>query len=107
MNSENIFIRLFKVIEDRKKRSLEKSYVAGLMHGGVEKINEKITEEAAEVCEAACSENQTHLTHEICDLLFHVFVLAGYKNIRLEEIQSELEKRFGTSGHEEKARRNR
>ena len=42
---------------------------------------------------------------EICDLLFHTFVLAGYKNITLSDIKKELSRRHGTSGHTEKASR--
>lgn len=104
MNKE-VFSRLFEIIESRKKSSPEESYVAKLMHKGTDKINSKITEEAAEVCEAAREEETSHLLYEICDLLFHTFVLAGYKNITLEQIENEMERRFGTSGLEEKARR--
>jgi phosphoribosyl-ATP pyrophosphohydrolase len=100
-----IFSSLFDVIEDRKNRSADESYVARLMLKGTEKINSKITEEAAEVCEAALEDDKNHLVYEICDLLFHTFVLAGYKNITLDDIAVELERRFGTSGLVEKARR--
>lgn len=101
----SIFQSLFDVIEDRKTKSPDKSYVASLMAGGSEKINKKITEEAFEVCEAALENNTEHLVHEICDLLFHTFVQAGYHNISLAEIEGELEKRFGIGGFEEKAGR--
>ena len=104
-NTPNIFEELFTVILQRKQASPEESYVAKLMHKGTEKINSKITEEAREVCEAAFEEDREHLVHEICDLLFHTFVLAGYKEITLHEIEHELERRFGTSGLVEKARR--
>ncbi len=102
---QDIFDRLFAVIEERKKSDPSASYVASLMNKGIPKMNSKIMEEAAEVCEAAEETGSDHLLYEICDLLFHTFVLAGYKNITLTEIRAELEKRFGTSGHEEKARR--
>ncbi len=104
MNSD-IFKMLFEVIEERKKGSSEKSYVAGLMHKGTEKINSKVMEEAGEVCEAALEDDREHLVYEICDLLFHSFVLASHKEIELDDIKKELTRRFGTSGLDEKAAR--
>lgn len=101
----DIFDRLFRVLEERKQASPDNSYVAKLMARGTEKINLKITEESGEVCEAALGNDREHLVHEICDLLFHTFVLASYKEIKLGDIRNELERRFGTSGLEEKAGR--
>ena len=101
----DIFNRLFDVIEERKKGSPESSYVAKLMLKGAEKINDKIIEEANEVCEAALETDNSHLLHEICDLMFHTFVLASYKNISMDEIRSEFVRRFGISGLAEKAGR--
>ena len=43
--------------------------------------------------------------HEAADLWFHTFILLSNENINLEEIIAELESRFGTSGHIEKASR--
>jgi phosphoribosyl-ATP pyrophosphohydrolase len=103
--SGNIFSGLFDVIEDRKRKDPSESYVAKLMAQGVNKINEKIEEEAAEVCEAAHEDNREHLVYEICDLLFHTFVLAGHKGITIDMIETELSRRFGTSGLVEKAGR--
>jgi phosphoribosyl-ATP pyrophosphohydrolase len=101
----DIFSRLFEVIDERKKASPESSYVAKLMNRGTEKINGKIIEEADEVCEAALEDDRDHLVYEICDLLFHTFVLASHKEIGIEDIKKEFEKRFGTSGLAEKSGR--
>lgn len=101
----DIFNRLFEVIDERKKASPESSYVSKLMHRGTEKINGKIIEEADEVCEAALETDKKHLVYEICDLLFHTFVLASYKEISIDDIKDEFERRFGTSGLAEKAGR--
>ncbi len=101
----DIFESLFDVINERKMASTETSYVAKLMHRGTEKINGKIMEEAEEVCEAALETDKEHLVYEICDLLFHTFVLASYKDITIDEIKKEFERRFGTSGLVEKAGR--
>lgn len=101
----SIFERLMEVIDERKKSTPEESYVASLMHKGTEKINKKILEEAGEVCEAALEQDKDHLVYEICDLIFHTFVMAGFKDITYNDIAAELERRFGTSGHVEKAGR--
>ena len=109
-NNKDIFSKLFAVIEQRKNQTeIEKSYVASLMAKGEKEMNHKIMEEAQELCEAVLEgKNQKakkHQIYEICDLLFHTFVLASYKNIELTEIKVELERRFGTSGIEEKKNR--
>lgn len=105
--NKDIFERLFEVINDRKMNPSEKSYVASLMLKGTEKINSKVIEEAEEVCEAAHEEGTEHLVYEICDLLFHTFVLAVHRGVALDEIKVELQRRFGTGGLEEKAGRNK
>lgn len=105
MSSSNIIENLFSIIENRKSAPAEKSYVASLLQKGLDAILSKVTEESDEVCAAARENDKNHLTHEICDLLFHTFVLAGYSNISYDEIEMELQRRFGTSGHTEKAQR--
>jgi len=105
MNQNNIFDCLFEIIKERKESPPAKSYVASLMQSGVGKINAKIREEAQEVCEAALENDEKHLVHEMCDLLFHLFVLAGFKDLSLSQLENELKRRFGISGLEEKARR--
>lgn len=105
MAEKTIFIELEKIIAERKKSSPDESYVAKLMHRGTEKINSKIMEEAGEVCDAALEGDHDHLVYEICDLFFHTLVLAGHKNVTIDEISAELGRRFGTSGLVEKARR--
>jgi phosphoribosyl-ATP pyrophosphohydrolase len=105
MQSNDIFSRLFEIIHERKTADPETSYVAKLMFRGTEKINEKIMEEASETCEAALEENHDHLVYEICDLIFHTFVLAGHRGVDLPEIKDELERRFGKSGIQEKKER--
>ncbi len=105
MQDKDILDQVFEVIESRKQASPETSYVARLMAGGAEKINAKILEEAGEVAEAGLADNKEHLTKELCDLLFHAFVLAGHRGVSLDDIRAVLRQRFGTSGLVEKARR--
>jgi len=102
---EDIFYRLFKVLEERKNASPDTSYVARLINKGTVKINSKIVEESIEVCQAALEDDREHLVYEICDLLFHTFVMASYREITIDDIKKEFERRFGTSGLEEKAGR--
>ena len=103
--NEHIFERLFAVIESRKTASPDSSYTARLLHQGLPAINAKITEEAAEVVEAAGGNDPDHLIHEIADLFYHTLVLAAHQGVSLERIQGELGRRFGVSGLEEKAAR--
>ncbi|HKD35752.1 MAG TPA: phosphoribosyl-ATP diphosphatase [Pirellulales bacterium] len=104
----DIFARLMAVIEDRKSNPPAKSYTTTLFAGGVAKIGEKIVEEAAEVVEAAGEpgdEGREHLIYEAADLIYHLFVMLGHREIKLEEVEAELARRFGLSGLDEKAAR--
>lgn len=104
----SILAQLMAVIEDRRKNPPEKSYTTTLFEGGVEKIGAKIVEEAAEVVEAAGeagADGREHLVREAGDLVYHLFVMLGYKEISLSEVEAELARRFGTSGLDEKASR--
>lgn len=96
------------VIADRKANPSEKSYTTRLLSGGVEKIAAKILEEAGEIVAAAAEPGEpgrTHTIHEAADVLYHLFVLLGYRDISLAEVESELARRFGISGLDEKASR--
>lgn len=105
INTNDIMQALFQTIESRKTSPVTDSYTASLLAKGAEKINSKILEEAAEVCEAGLENDNTHLLHEIADLLYHTFVLAAFKDISLADIEAELSRRFGKSGLAEKAER--
>ncbi len=104
-----ILSALEAVIAERKARPPgDRSYVVSLLQGGVAKIGAKITEEAAEVVEAADEpgvEGRAHFVHEVADLLFHTLVLLGHKDVPLAEVESELARRFGVSGITEKESR--
>lgn len=100
-----VLAELFKIIEQRKKASAEKSYVASLYAKGIDKILEKIEEESGELVEAAKDGKKKEIIHEVADLWFHTLVLLGQKNISLQEILNELQRRSGVSGIEEKAAR--
>jgi phosphoribosyl-ATP pyrophosphohydrolase len=107
-SESSVLARLMGVIEDRKANPPAKSYTTSLLAGGVAKIGAKITEEAAEVVEAAGEEGEAgrqHLVHEAGDLLYHLLVLLAHRDVPLGEVESELARRFGVSGIDEKAQR--
>jgi phosphoribosyl-ATP pyrophosphohydrolase len=107
-DSDSIFARLMAVIEDRKAHPSQTSYTTSLLAGGVVKIGAKIAEEAAEVVAAAAEPGdagRTHTIAEAADLIYHLFVLLGYRDIGLGDVEAELARRFGVSGLDEKAAR--
>ncbi|WP_261341592.1 phosphoribosyl-ATP diphosphatase [Bremerella cremea] len=107
-NPSHVLAALMAVIEDRRANPPEKSYTTKLFKGGVPKIGEKIMEEAAEVVEAAGEEGdegRQHLIYEAGDLIYHLFVMLGHREIPLSEVEAELARRFGVSGIDEKASR--
>lgn len=107
-DTDAILSQLMAVIEGRKANPSERSYTAKLLAGGVQKIGEKIREEADEVIEAAAEqgeEGRGHLIHEAADLIYHLFVMLGHRDVGLDEVQAELASRFGISGLDEKASR--
>lgn len=101
--------KLAAIIEERKSADPDSSYVAQLNHNGLDKILAKVAEEAEETIEAARKAEQegdtSHLVQETADLWFHTLVMLAKLNTGPDEVLAELEKRFGVSGLEEKASR--
>jgi phosphoribosyl-ATP pyrophosphohydrolase len=101
--------KIAAIIEARKGASPDSSYVAKLQHAGLNKILEKVGEEAIETILAARDVEQgadrSKLVCETADLWFHSLVMLAQLDIRPAEIEQELERRFGTSGLAEKAAR--
>ena len=97
--------RLEKTIAERRAASPDESYVAKLNAKGIEKIAQKLGEEATEAVIAALSGSRDDLVGESADVLFHLLVLLGAKEIPLADVLAELDRRDGTSGLVEKASR--
>lgn len=97
--------RLEQIIAERKDASPDSSYVAKLNSKGIEKIAQKLGEEATEAVIAALSGSREDVVGEAADVIFHLLVLLQARRVSLEEVLSELERREGTSGLEEKASR--
>lgn len=101
--------KLAAIIESRKQASPDSSYVAKLQQAGLNKILEKVGEEAVETILAARDVEQgaakDKLIAETADLWFHSLVMLAQLNCSPAEVLEELERRFGMSGLEEKAAR--
>jgi phosphoribosyl-ATP pyrophosphohydrolase/phosphoribosyl-AMP cyclohydrolase len=97
--------RVADVIAKRRKERPEKSYVVSLLDKGFAKINEKISEEAGELVESLPQNDAKHTAHEAADLLFHMLVGLEAAGIPADAVFTELGRRFGVSGIDEKASR--
>lgn len=95
----NEFESLYSVIESRKNSTEEKSYTRYLFESGIDKILKKVGEESAETIIAAKNGDNELLCGEICDLLYHLFVLCSERGLPLEMIKAELKKRSEKSGN--------
>jgi len=101
----DILQRLSRILEARKQADPDGSYVAGLYAKGLDAILKKIGEEAAETLLAAKDGAPDRIVHEIADLWFHTLVLLAQQGLGPDAVLQELDRRFGLSGLEEKARR--
>jgi len=102
----DIYDTIYHIVQERKHADPKSSYVASLLHKGDNGYLKKIVEEAGEFCFACKDNNEHEIIYEAADLLFHTLVALGAKNIHPERIVTELERRFGKSGIEEKNSRN-
>lgn len=106
MSSSEILDRLEATIAGRRDADPESSYVARLNARGLEKITQKLGEEAVETVIAALAQDRKALVGEAADLLFHLLVLLDRKDVPLADVLDELARREGMSGMAEKASRN-
>lgn len=85
---------LEEVIQDRKDDpDQENSYVASLFRKGINKIAQKVGEEAVEVVIEAKDDNDLNFLNESADLLFHTMVLLQAKGFRLKDVEKTLQSR--------------
>jgi phosphoribosyl-ATP pyrophosphohydrolase len=101
----DVLERLSQVLEERKHADPDGSYVARLYAKGVDAILKKIGEEATETVMAAKDGEADKIVHEVADLWFHTLVLLAHRGLGPQAVLNELDRRFGLSGIEEKARR--
>lgn len=105
-----ILKQLGDILDERKEAEPDSSYVASLYHKGLNKILEKVGEEATETILAAkdaeTSGDNKEVIYETADLWFHSLVALAKLGERPEAVVNELARRFDMSGLEEKASRN-
>ncbi len=91
----DVLDEVYDVICDRKNNPKEGSYVASLFNDpkGLDKVLEKIGEESTEVIIAAKNGKEREIVYECADLFFHVMILLAAKDIPLQKIREEFERR--------------
>ena len=103
--------RLTTILEARKQASADSSYVASLHAKGLNKILEKVGEEAVETIiaakDASGGGDLKDVIHETADLWFHTLVMLSHLGSDASAVLRELERRFNLSGLEEKASRHK
>ena len=94
-NNKNLseIIEYLEDIIEKRKNSNNKTYTTNLLKKGIDRISQKIGEEAIEVVIAANKKKKKDVIYESADLLFHLFVLWTKLNIKSKEIAYELSKR--------------
>lgn len=107
----DVLKELAATLAQRRSADPEQSYVASLHQQGLNKILEKVGEEATEVILAAKDmrgeQGRSALVAEVADLWFHSMVMLSHLEVNVDEITDCLAQRMGTSGLDEKAGRNK
>ena len=111
VDTTQVLTKLTEILSNRKNASAEDSYVASLHAKGLNKILEKVGEEATEVIIAAKDANTNgdlkELVSETADLWFHTLVMLSNLGSNADAVLEELARRFDISGLEEKSNRSK
>lgn len=91
--NQNFILELEQIVDDRFEHPVDESYVNRLRQRGLNKIAQKVGEEATETVIAALAESDVDLINEASDLIFHLLVLLREKHISLATIAKNLESR--------------
>lgn len=93
-NESNDFLsHLESIIQKRKNEPSEKSYTTSLFKAGINKVAQKVGEEATELIIEAKDNNDELFLNEAADLLFHYLVLLAAKDKSLDDVISVLKQR--------------
>ncbi len=103
--SGDALARLEAAIASRRGGDPETSHTARLLSKGPLKCAEKFGEEAIEAVVAAATDDRAALVYESADVLYHMLVMLAAREVPLQEVLAELERREGVSGIAEKASR--
>lgn len=93
---------LDNLIKQRLSVQENNSYVAKMNSLGIDKMLQKISEEASEVLIASKNNDTENLVYELADLWFHSLLVAHHHKLSSQNILEELQRRMGQSGIEEK-----
>ena len=96
---------LYAIIESRRGADPETSHTAKLFHRGLDKVAQKLGEEAVETVIEATRGRKEGVVNESADLLYHLLVLWAASDVKPAEVWTALEGRKGISGIAEKASR--
>jgi phosphoribosyl-ATP pyrophosphohydrolase/phosphoribosyl-AMP cyclohydrolase len=91
--SKGFVYELEQIINQRIDNDDEDSYTNKLFKRGVNKVAQKVGEEAVEVVIEAKDNNDDLFKNEVADLTYHLLILLKYKNIKFEEIEQILQER--------------
>jgi phosphoribosyl-ATP pyrophosphohydrolase len=113
MSNSEVLAKLTEILQQRKGAEPDSSYVASLYDKGLDTILKKVGEEATETVMAAkdlaqggdVDKLKGKLVYEVADLWFHTMVLLADQGLSADDVLKELARRFGVSGHDEKAAR--
>ncbi|CAM3802790.1 phosphoribosyl-ATP diphosphatase [Paracoccus yeei] len=97
--------RLAETIVTRRDADPDTSWTAKLLSKGPEKCAEKFGEEAVEAIIEAVRGDRDKLVAEAADVLYHLLVMLAARGVTLADVESELDRREGRSGIDEKASR--
>jgi len=96
-NTGDIIDTLFTIVEERKKSKKKGSYTSFLFNKGMNKIEQKVSEETEETIIEAIQGNKKLAVQESCDLIYHLIVMWSKLGIDPNEIWNELDKRMKKS----------
>ena len=98
-NEQDImFLKELQDFIDRRRQEMpEKSYTTSLFNSGVNKMAQKVGEEAVETILEACNGTDERPIYEGADLLYHLIVLLTYKGYRIEDLARELKERHSAT----------
>jgi phosphoribosyl-ATP pyrophosphohydrolase len=97
--------RLAATIAARKGADPSESWTAQLLAKGPEKCAEKFGEEAVEAIIEAVKGDRTRLTAEAADVVYHLLVMLAARDVSLDDVLAELDRREGMSGIAERSGR--
>ena len=93
-----MFLKLLQDFIDKRHAEMpEGSYTTSLFQSGVNKMAQKVGEEAVETVIEACNGTDERLIYEGADLLYHLIVLMTFKGYRIEDLARELEERHSAT----------